>query len=246
MKLLRYSALGLLLGGLASGATSAGGPPEPSPVRTSWELSFEPSPPMRISVDAGKGSRGYWYMLYTVTNNTGEDVDFHPEIVRVNEIESELPAEKASKHPRKASGIGVDPAMVGLHPKVFREIQQRHAKTSPFLVSPIHAIGKLLQGKDNARTSVAVFPDLDPRVSKFTLYIAGLSGEWISKPNPMYDPRRPTPDASQASGETAGGAENPKFFVLRKTLAMPYTLPGDAKTRGSASPVLGKMSWVMR
>jgi hypothetical protein len=231
---------------LVFSTASSGAPPEPNPVRTSWELSFQPSPPIRIQVDTGQGRQTYWYMLYTVTNSTGEDVDFHPEIVRVNEIESELPAEKAGDNPRKASRISVDPAMVGLHPKIFREIQQRHAKTIPFLVSPIHAIGKLLQGKDNARSSVAVFPDLDPRASKFTLYVAGLSGERISKPNPMYDPRRRPDGGSKAPGEISGADENPEFFILRKTLAMPYILPGDVKTRQSASPVLGKMNWVMR
>jgi len=76
---------------------------------------------------------------------------------------------------------------------------------------------------------------MDPRVSKFTLYFGGLSGERITRPNPKYDPRRPSEEN-----------ENPKLFVLQKTLALPYTLPGDVKTRGAAVPVLGRMTWVMR
>jgi hypothetical protein len=126
-----------------------------------------------------------------------------------------------------------------VHPKVFAAIKQRYAKTQPFLVSPVEAIGRLLQGRDNARTSVAVFPDLDPRVSKFTIYVGGLSGETQAIPNPKYNPRL-------TDDEKGGDDANPKYFVLRKTLAMPYTVPGDVKTRKTAKPVPGKMTWVMR
>ncbi len=218
--------------------------PEPSPAPVTWELKFDPTPPMRISVDLGKGPQTFWYMLYTVTNNTGQDIDFHPEIVRVNEIETEATAEQAASQPAAAPTITVDPAIVGVHPAVFKKIQETHKRTHPFLKQPVDAIGKLLQGQDNALTSVAVFPDLDPRVSKFTIYVTGLSGEQTTKPNPRYDPKKAGGDAKKPD-EKSGAAEA-RFFVLRKTLAIPYTLPGDAKTRRTAEPKLGKMGWVMR
>lgn len=217
--------------------------PEPSPSPTSWELSLEPSAPTRISVDLGAGPKVYWYMVYTVTNNTGVDVDFQPEIVRVNEIESEVPADKAAAMPDKASKISVDPAIVGVHPKVYDAIKRRHAKTHPFLVEPVKAITRLLQGRDNAVTSVAVFPDLDPKVSKFTIFFAGLSGERIIKPNPAYDAKKPSGGAKAGDDDEES---NPRNFVLRKTLAMPFTLPGDERTRRAATPKLGRMNWVMR
>ena len=226
----RLAMYGTLLCVMSWSAREALAEPEPSVVPVAWELKFEPTPPTRIEV----GTQTYWYMLYTVTNNAGEDVDFHPEIVRLNEIETELPAEHARAQPQNAARIIVDPAIVGLQSAVFRAIQERHKKTHPFLATPVNAIGKLLQGRDNARTSVAVFRDLDPRVSKFTIYVSGLSGERITKPNPTYDPRRESDD------------KNPKIFVLRKTLAIPYTVPGDLKTRRIAKPKLGRMNWVMR
>jgi len=242
VKVNRIVLCGIVLCALASSRSTVFAQPEPSPVRVSWELSFKPTPPMRIQVK----TQTYWYMLYTVTNNTGEDVNFHPEIVRVNEIESELPAGKVEAQPQKAARITLDPAIVGPHSKVFQTIQQRHAKTHPFLVPPVDAIGKLLQGDDNARTSVAVFHDLDPRVSKFTIYVSGLSGERITKPNPAYDPQRAGNKTDKTPGMTSDNGDNPKFFVLRKTLALPYILPGDVKTRKSAKPKLGRMTWVMR
>lgn len=212
--------------------------PAPSPIPTAWELTLQPATPTRIQADG----RTYWYMLYTVINNTGQDVDFHPDIVRVNEIESELTAEQAAAQPDQAPKVTIDPAIVGVPTRVYQAIANQHARTHPFLVTPVKAISRLLQGKDNAITSVAVFPDLNPRVSKFTIYFGGLSGEKIAKPNPVYSSRSSTADAGTASNDEA----NPKLFVLRKTLAMPYTVPGDASTRRTAAPVLGRMTWVMR
>lgn len=230
---------------LCAGAAIALATPEPSAVPVAWELKLDPTALMRIQVDTGSGPRMYWYMLYTVRNETGEDVDFLPEIVRVSEAESELPADKIAANPTAAPTVNVDPAIVGLDSRIYKAIVARHAKTHPFLVTPVEAIGRLLQGGDNARTSVAVFPDLNPRVSKFTIYFGGLSGERITRPNPAYSAHH---DASggMSNGHRADDETNPKLFVLRKTLAMPYTLPGDLRTRGSATPVLGRMNWVMR
>ena len=210
---------------------ASAGEPQPSATPVAWELTIQPAPLMRIAV----GGKNYWYMIYTVTNDTGQDIDFNPEIVRVSEIDNETPAEKAAANPAAAPSIRTEPAIVGVDSKVFKAISDRHAKTYPFLVTPVKAIDRLLQGKDNARTSVAVFPELDPRISHFTIYIGGLSGERIARTNPSYDAARPADDK-----------ENPKLFVLQKTLALPYTLPGDVRTRRSAEPALGKMGWVMR
>lgn len=237
-------------------AAAAFGQPEPSPAPVSWELKFEPTPPARIQVDTGNGARTYWYLLYTVTNETGQDIDFHPEVVRVNEIESEATIEQAHSQPAKAPHITVDPAVVGLHTRIYEAIKERHKKTHPFLKPPVEAIGRLLQGKDNARSSVIVFPDLDPRISSFTIYVTGLSGEVVTRPNPLSGKMPAGGKAKQSSSEDEGGGQsnakgsdgekNPKFFVLRKTLALPYTMPGDTNTRRTAEPKLGRMTWVMR
>ncbi len=220
--------------------------PEPSPVPISWELTLKHSPPMRIQVDLGSGPGTYWYVLYSVTNNTSEDHDFHPEIVRVSEIESELPATQAVKSPEKAARIETHAAMVSLHPKIFTAISKLHAKTHPFLVQPVDAIGRLRQGKDYTISSVMVFPELDPRASRFTIYIGGLSGERIRKPNPAYHPRMESKGSGQSAGKSTGKTANPKYYYMSKTLAIPYTLPGDIKTRRIATPALGRRNWVMR
>lgn len=220
-------------------ATSAYAQPKPSVTPESWELTYRPGEPMRIEVDAGSGPQVYWYMLYTVVNETGQDVNFHPEITRVSEIENETPTAQAVANPKTAPKLISEISIVP-HPKVFEAIKKRHEKTYPFLVSPIQAIGKLRQGKDYAITSVAIFKELDPRVSKFTIYVSGLSGEMQTIANPKYDSKKPD-KADQGEND-----DNPQFFVLRKTLAMPYTIPGDIKTSRYAKPALGKLAWVMR
>lgn len=241
MRSIRY----FCLASLAVAAAPVRAEPEPDLAPASWELKLEPSPMMRIQVDTGNGPKTYWYMLYTVTNNTGQDVDFMPEIVRVSEIENELTAEKAMERPDAAPSIMVEPSIVGLDSRIYQAIARRHARTHAFMVTPVQAIGRLLQGKDNARSSVAVFPELDPRVSRFTLYFGGLSGERKAVANPSYDARRAT-QGEKSNGRSADDESNAKLFVLRKTLAIPFTLPGDARTRPTAEPVLGRMTWVMR
>jgi len=233
---------GATLISLTLAMTAARATPEPSPTPESWELKLEPAPPMRIQVGSGSSRAVYWYMLYKVSNHTGEDREFHPEAVRVCEIASELPADQAATKPAEASKITVDPAIVGVPTPVFNAIKKLHAKTHPFLVQPYDAISKLRQGDDNAITSVLVFKALDPRVSKFTLYFGGLSGETKTLPNPAYNPKLVVKTNRSGVEKDA----NPKYFFLRKTLAMPYTLPGDPNTRRHATPALGRMKWVMR
>jgi len=200
-----------------------------------WELNFYPGELRRTSVPAAGGAaRVYWYFPYRVVNNTGQDLDFLPHVERVGEIDSEAPPQIAASQPERGARMFVEPAIVGLDSAVFRAIRQSHPRSHPFLVEPVQAIGRLLHGADNARESVIVFGDLDPRVNRFTIYVGGLSGERQAVSNPGFDARKPA------------GEKNPRQFVLQKTLAMPYTLPGDPNTRRNAIPVLGRMDWVMR
>ncbi len=231
MKANRIMAVGLTSLLLSSALVPVFADPEPSSTPIAWELQFQSTRPERINA----AGRTYWYVLYSVTNNTGEDVPFHPEIVRVETIESEVPADKAKAQSQEAARLTVTNSIIGLDRGVYGAIKQRHAKTHPFLVHPVDAITKLRQGDDNAITSVAVFPEMDPRVSGFTIYVGGLSGEQVVRSNPLFDASKPVDDE-----------KNPRVYVMRKTLAMPYLLPGDKRTRATATPKLGRLNWVMR
>lgn len=247
---LRLTIVSLSVAGVLGFASTVSGQPKPSPTPISWELTFKPSPLTRIEVDTGSGPQTFWYMIYTVVNTTGKDVDFFPEVVRVGEIDDAGGKAPAGSQPAGSGGLLVDEALVGMNPKIFETIKQHYAKTHPFLVSPVEAIGRLLQGKDNARTSVIVFGDLDSRVTKFTIYFGGLSGETVTMPNPMHDSKGVKPSGTSGrplkEAKPSSDKGEPEVFVVRKTLAMPYVLPGDAKTRKTATPAAGTMSWVMR
>src|SRR5437588_12379146 len=54
--------------------------PKPSPYPISWELKFDHDMPQRIVVKAPgvAAPQAYWYLTYTVTNNTGQEQTFLP------------------------------------------------------------------------------------------------------------------------------------------------------------------------
>ena len=131
---------------------------------------------------------------------------------------------------------------MGISPTVFNHIKERHRITHPDLIDPNRAIGALLTGDDNARETVAVWRNANLKVNKFHVYVAGLSGETRIIRNPAFDPTRP-------DDGLAGGTErpkNPRFFTLRKTLEIEYTLPGSHHAREQAEPVRERARWIMR
>ncbi|MFH0980225.1 MAG: hypothetical protein V2A79_01635 [Planctomycetota bacterium] len=207
-----------LLGAFLVGVPVVTGAPQPGLVRLSWELEFEFYDPARIAVTlpGDKVPTTFWYMIYTVTNQSGREVDFYPQFDLVTDT---LRVVHGGDH---------------VSPTVFDAIRERHRKQLPFLVPPLKASGKLLQGTDNARASVAIFRDFDPEASQFTIYAAGLSGEVVRVPNPAFDAARPQAE------------QNLQFFTLRKTLAIRYDIPGDLKTRKQAAPIRTGREWVMR
>ena len=53
--------------------------PEPSLYPTSWELKFDYRKPARVVVELpGQAVQAYWYLPYTITNQTGQERMFLP------------------------------------------------------------------------------------------------------------------------------------------------------------------------
>lgn len=204
---------------------------EPSPIPISWEIKFDFLDLRRIEVrspDTGRVGT-YWYMVYTATNTSDRAQHFYPLFQIVTE---ELRTTE--------SDIGIDPY-------VFDVIKELHRQTHPYLVHPTKAIGDLPAGADNARESVAIWPQIDLNVNRFTVYVAGLSGEKQFVPNPAYAPSQP--ETVTGTGPDAKVRErivNPRFFTLRKTLEIPYTIPGSPATRERNQPQRGHIRWTMR
>jgi len=205
--------------------------PRPSLVPKSWQLQFDFVDPQTITVQlpGEKAPQTFWYMLYTVINKSEREVQFLPRFELMTNRMQVMPG---------------DP---GVHPMVFEAVKRRHRGTHPLLVEPVKVMGRLLRGPDNAKHSVAIWPQIDIRANRFAVYVAGLSGESVLVKNPSYKRGEPEYVVKKLkSGTEMRIPVNPRYFTLRKTLAIEYVLPGDKKTRATAR--VGRLSkkWIMR
>jgi hypothetical protein len=148
---------------LPAGAAKAA--PEPSVVPISWELNMRHSPLERLIMTIDGKQRTFWYMRYTVINNSGRDILFTPEF--------ELQTETGE----------VVPAFKDVPKGVFEKVKSM--SNNPMLQSPTGVLGKLLQGEDNAKDGVIIFkaPESDARI--FQVFVSGLSGETAEVKNPV-------------------------------------------------------------
>lgn len=180
--------------------------PEPSLLQTSWQFDFEFKTPRLITVKMpeDKAAKSYWYLPYTVTNNTGEDRLFIPEFTVMGNDGTLLTA-----------GRGVSPA-------VFKEIAKE--QRNELLESPLDVMDKLLQGEDNARDSVAIWPVTDADIDTMHVFVKGLAGETALVENPV-------------SGEKV---------ILRKCLHLSFQTPGSQHHRLQKPVRLVNQAWVMR
>jgi hypothetical protein len=216
--MLRLSPAFLLLLSFQAPPAQIGTGPEPSATPVSWEFKFEFLDPRRIEVQVpGRpGPEVFWYMVYTVTNPGPRTHRFFPTLQIVTE---------------DLQVINTD---TGIDPIVFNTIRELHHITHKYMVSPTQAIGELKAGDDNSIESVAIWRDFNLTANTYKVYIAGLSGETRLIRNPSFDPSKPPSE------------ENPKFFTLRKTLEIDYTLPGSPLARPFVESERGAMRWIMR
>lgn len=163
--------------------------PEPALVTREWKLDFRYETPRPIAVRDVDGTlQWYWYMIYTVTNNSGRDRLLIPEIVVATDTGKVITA-----------GRNVPPA-------VFNAIRERHR--NPLLESPAQMVGNILQGRDFAKTSVAIWPNYSENVNRFSIFVAGLSGETASIAHPLTGDR----------------------ILMRRTIMLDFSAPGDPAT----------------
>ena len=230
--------------------------PQPDVVSGSWELHFSWSVPRVVSVkltDAVK-PKLYWYMPYTVTNKTGQDQLFVPDIYALTDAGDLIQSNK------------------GVPPRVFKAIQAR--EKNALLERPSRIVGRLLQGANNGRDGVAVWPVPDHDVDRVVIFFGGLSGET----HQMYQVKSAGDSglfegsyvslkrltemnaALQAANDTAreinpaiAEAELKKLaeavptkVLLRKTLMITYDTPGDVGHAAKKPFVLKGKRWVLR
>ncbi len=145
------------LGVLSGTSTPALAAPEPSPVSTQWEFTFEDGPLRLAWVDDGEGKKPYFYLTYTVTNHWGGVKFFAPDVHLMSDNANVL---------RSGRGVSSD---------VTQEIMDR--LDNPLLESPNDIVSNVLDGVEHARDGVVIWPATDLEADEVTVFFAGLSGE---------------------------------------------------------------------
>jgi len=198
---LGFLAVTLLVGGLQQVQAF----PVPAIAPKSWELTFTHSEPKAIAVkDATGVAHWYWYMSYKVVNNTQADRLFVPDIDVATEQGDILTAGKN----------------VPTH--VFDAVKKHLGNT--LLENPTQVVGKILQGEDFAKESLAIWPAFSHDVAHMSIFVAGLSGET---------------QAVQAPGTT-------QDVLVVKTFMIDYDALGRSPTPQTEPLKLTGEKWIMR
>jgi len=204
--------------GLAKSAASAqdaasetpGTYAEPSIINPTWAFDLAINNPQPIAVPDAQGRMvWYWYLPYQVVNNTREDRLFIPEVTVLD------------NHGRIVTAGRRIPQ------NVYPAIAERLG--NPLLESPDDVLGRLLQGEDFAKDSVAIWSASQRDVDEFTVFFAGADGET----KPLISPRTGQPVLQAAvdpiTGEAVIDADgNPVMqpVMVRRTRTFTYATPG--------------------
>jgi hypothetical protein len=215
---LAFSTFVLLLAG--STARAAADFPKPSPYPTAWELKFTHGVPKRIVVDVPTSPvpLAYWYVTYTVTNNTDKEQQWLPSF--------ELLTENGQ----------IVRANVNIPKKVFDTIKlNEHSK----YLEPITTItGTIRLGEAESRDGVAIWPEPMPRMGRFSIFVSGLSGEAVTLKNI---------NGKFEKVENAEEMKNTKdLIILRKTLQLNFFIRGDEVYPGEDEVNTEPEQWIMR
>jgi len=197
--------------------------PEAPEATIEWELTidFQPLASIQAAVPGEKTPQLFWFLRYTVSNHTGEDQMFAPEVFLYTDTGEVI-----------RSGRNVPLA-------VFTRIKSSH--NDPLLKDQTSITGKLLQGEDNAKNGVAIFPSFDPKAGTVEIFFGGLSGytEIVKLPVPVTVTERDF----RGNEKVVEKSE----LTLTKTMRLKYRHPLDPAGRPREKELrLVSKDWVMR
>jgi hypothetical protein len=133
--------------------------PRPSPYPVAWELKFDYSIPKRLVVDVPgyANPQAYWYITYTVVNNTDKEQMFIPIFEMLTRDGQVVRSDR------------------NIPQRVFEIIKEREKKR--FMEPYPQIAGEIRLGEDQARDGVAIWPEPTTRMGQFSVFVGGLSGE---------------------------------------------------------------------
>ncbi len=179
-----------------------------------WQLDvqFHGNPEqLEVKLPGDEVPTRFWYLVYTITNNTGKDVDFYPTF---EVMTNTFMLYEAGKVPSKP---------------VYEAVEKLYKKSVPLLEPEIQVAGRILQGEDNARDCVCILDDFDPNATSVKLFISGFSNE------------TQTIEVADDKNE-----KKSKKVLLRKTLMIEYTVPGDVNNQDKKVMLFRRKEWIMR
>lgn len=222
MKRVAWTFVVLMLLGVCFAPLATAAPPKPEAIPYAWQLKFDPEAPraLAVRVPGADKPQTFWYMIYTVTNTTGQDQIFIPEFLLYTNTGQVLPSDR------------------GVPSNVFRKIQSLH--NDPLLQTTTGVTGKILQGRDNAKRGVAIWPDFDKDAGQFDVFVGGLSGETQTLKLPVPVKAVVTDLDGKAKEQLI------KEVILSKTLMLRYGTRGDKIARPGQQARQIFQTWVMR
>ena len=183
--------------------------PEPSPVPTRWELEFRPGPLRFVALDVeGQGVRHFAFLTYRVTNYSGADRLFAPSFELMTDDGRVV-----------RSGRNIAPDTTD---RILASLE------NPLIQNQLQIVDVLLQGRENAKFGLVIFPLEDLTVDEIRVFASGFSGE-----STVYFTEDPD------TGERVR-------HVLRKTMQLQYDLPGELTAAGDDPIEATTQRWIMR
>lgn len=156
-----FVALALCLAMPAARVSAAGvsaAAPQPNAIPSKWEFDFRPGPLRIAHFRRADGTIDrYFYLTYRITNFSGEDLLFAPD-VRLWTDDGDI--HRAGRNvPRSVTD------------EILRRLDD------PFLEDQVSIVGTVLQGRANAKEGLLVWPATNLTTDEVRLFFAGLSGE---------------------------------------------------------------------
>jgi len=149
--------------------------PEPAVIQKPghWtvNVAFEHPQQIALRVPGRPEPMRFWYIILTVTNRTGQEVEFYPRCDLVTDSFEVLAAGQSTP------------------PQVFELIRQRHKSKYPLLEYLPDVDNKILQGEDNAKDIAVVWPDFEQQATQIRIFVSGLSNETVAVNHPIKKAR---------------------------------------------------------
>jgi hypothetical protein len=179
-----------------------------------------------VDVEGIPTPKAYWYMTYTVTNNTDKERKFYPQIDLVT------------------TDGQVHSADRNIPKKVFEEIKT--IERNKFLEEFVTINGPIRLGPAEARDAVAIWPETAPRMEHFSIYVTGLCGEHVILKS-VNGKLTKVEDADNIySKESEADLLKNGLVIMRKTLQLNFFIRGDEVYPGEDEVNKDGEEWIMR